>query len=364
MKSTIEKLPKSEVKIMISVPSDDFEKYHGEALTKIQEAIEIDGFRKGHAPEDQITKKFGEMIILEEMANLSLKDAYMKVLDEHKLFPIVEPHVTITKLAKGNPFEATILISVLPEVTLPDYNKVSKETVKEENFEVEAKEVDDVLLELHKGKSKDHHHDHSHDHGDHDHAHDHEHDHPESPALTDTKEVEAPVLDDTFAQSFGEQFKTLDDLKTKVKENLLLEKKQKASDKRRSAIMEALLKDVKVEVGDALIENELNRMVAQMRSDVGRFGGTWEDYLKHASKTEAELRSDWRKDAERRVTTQLILSEISKKEKLIPSEEEIDVELVRLKAMMPEADETRARDYLFQALSNEKTLAYLEGVQK
>jgi trigger factor len=354
MKSTFKKLPHSEVEIAVSVRSEDFQKYHGRAFKKLQDSIEIDGFRKGHVPEDQLVKKFGEMIVLEEMANLCLQEIYIGLLQEHKVTPIAQPKISITKLAKDNPFEATFTIPTLPEITLPSYTKIAKEEAAKVSDEaVTDKDVDDVLIELQKGKAPkhDHHHDHDgHDH--HDHAHEHAH---------DEKEVaELPVLNDEFAQSFGEQFKTLDDLKTKVRENLTLEKKQKTSEKKRSAIMEKIIAETKVDLSDALVENELDRMIGQMKADVGRFGGTWEDYLKHATKTETELRTDWRKDAERRSISQLALYEIAKQEKITPSEEEIDAELIRLKTMMPEADEDRAREYLHQALTNEKVLAFLE----
>ena len=124
--------------------------------------------------------------------------------------------------------------------------------------------------------------------------------------------------------------------------------------------LEELLTETKAEMNDILVESELDRMTAQMRSDVSRFGGTWEEYLKHAKKTEAELRVDWRKDAERRALTQLMLHAIAKKENIAPTEAEIDVELVRLMAHIKDADEERARAYLHQALTNEKVLAFLE----
>lgn len=354
MKSTIERLEKGEIKINISVPVEEFEKYHAKGLKKIQEMVQIDGFRKGSAPEDLIVKNYGEMIILEEMANICLSDVYVQALTEHKLFPIVEPRITITKLAKGNPFEVSVTIFTLPEVTLADYKHIAKAEGVGEEVVVTDADVDDVLKELQKGKSgHSHNHDHSHDH-DHE-GHDHSHDHSHEEAT-----VELPALDDVFAQSFGEEFKTLDTLKSKVRDNLVLEKKQKASEKRRTSIIEKLLVDSKADISDVLIEDELNRMVGQMKADIGRFGGTWEDYLTHAQKTEADLRVEWRKDAERRVLTQLVLNEIAKKESIAPSEEEVDVELVRLKAMMPDADERRAKEYLYQALTNEKTLKYLE----
>jgi len=366
MKSSIEKLPKSEVKISITVPADDFEKYHARGLKKIQEMVAIDGFRKGSAPEEIIVKNYGEMIILEEMANLCLADAYPEALKEHKVLPLVEPQVMITKLAKGNPFEASITIATLPEVKLADYKKIAKENAKdsdnEKGEEIADTEVDEVLKELQKGRATSTHtHDHEgHDHHDHDHAHeghDHNHDHSH-----DEKKEDAPLpeLNDEFAKSFGDEFKSLDDLKNKVRTNLVLEKKQKASDKRRTAIMEKVVAESSAELSDVIVESELNRMVAQMKGDIGRFGGTWEDYLKHAQKTESDLRSDWRKDAERRALSQLVLNEISKKENLKPTEEEIDVELIRIKASFPDADESRARDYLYQALMNEKVLKYLE----
>jgi trigger factor len=153
-------------------------------------------------------------------------------------------------------------------------------------------------------------------------------------------------------------------LKKKVRDNLALEKKQKASEKKRTAVIEKLLSETKAELHDVIIESELNRMMAQMRADIGRFGGTWEDYLKHAGKTEAELRTDWRKDAERRALTQFVLNKISDLEKIVPTDAEIEVELVRLMAVVKDADETRAREYLHQALSNEKVLKFLETGEK
>jgi trigger factor len=57
MKSTIEKLPKSEVKINFSVEAADFAKYYDKGVKEIQQVVDVDGFRKGHVPADQIIKK-------------------------------------------------------------------------------------------------------------------------------------------------------------------------------------------------------------------------------------------------------------------------------------------------------------------
>ncbi len=392
MKIEKKDLPKGEVEFKIVVEEKEFETYHAKAFTTVQSSLELDGFRKGNAPENVIVKKYGDMIILEEMANLALRDAYTKAIDEHKILPVAEPQITITKIAKGNPLELTIKVPVMPEVKLPAYKKLAKESVgTEEKIEVTDKDIQDVLEELRKGRatereihshSHDEHnhnssahtegHDHSHDghdHEGHDHAHEHEgHDHVHNektektiPSTSlGTNEIHLPELNDEFAQSFGENFKSLDDLKSKVSENLKLEKEQKAREKRRSAIMEKLVAETKIDMPEAIIENELNSMLSQMKSDVTRFGGTWEEYLTHSSKTEEQLKSDWRKDAEKRAMSQLILHRIAEAEKLIATDEEIEVELVRVLASVQDADENRAKSYLYQVLTNEKVLKFLE----
>lgn len=350
MNIKVNKFPKSEVELLISLDEKEFESYHDKGLKRVQEVVEVDGFRKGNAPEDMIVEKYGDMVILEEMANLALRDAYIKAIEEHKLSPITEPKVTITKLAKGNPLEMTIKVTLMPDVTLPSYKKLAGEAVKNsaESVEVTDKDIEDVIDELRKGRAQQHAHEHEeHDHSDPNHTH-------------DVKPEDYPPLTDEFAQSFGPDFKTVDDLKKKVGENLKLEKEQKSREKRRTAIIEKLIAETKADVPDALVEGELANMLGQFRADITRFGGTWEDYLAHVKKTEEDIKNEWRKDAEKRALSQLILHKIAEAEKLQATDEEIEVELVRLLASVQNADPERAKSYLYQALTNEKVLKFLE----
>ncbi len=372
MKIKFTKLPKSEVQLDISFDEKSFEGYHDRGFKAIQNMVEIDGFRKGNATEDAIVKKFGDMIILEEMANIAMRDAYVEAIKEHKFQPVADPKVTITKLAKGNPLELTMVVPVIPEVTLPSYKKLAKEIKSDEKIEVTDKDIDDVIEELRKGRAHQHSHEqeHSHDHdlpaqaGGHDHAgHDHAHDH-EPKEGENKKETSLPELNDEFAQSFGPDFKTLVDLRTKVGENMKLEKEQKLREKRRSAIMEKLIAETKAELPEAIVETELQNMLAQMKGDITRYGGTWEEYLTHSKKTEEEIKSSWREDAVKRSMSQIILHKIADAEKLQATNEEIEVELVRLLASMQDVDEERAKSYLYQALTNEKVLKFLEEDSK
>lgn len=350
MNIKVNKLPKSEVELSVVVDEKEFAAYRDKGFKRVQEVVEVDGFRKGNAPEDVIVKKYGEMVILEEMANLALRDAYMKAIDEHKLTPITEPKISITKLAKDNPLELTIRVTLMPEVTLPAYKKIASGVLKEndEAVEVTDKDIEDVIDELRKGRAQQHAHTHE------------EHDHTDPNHTHEVKPEEYPPLNDEFAQSFGTDFKTVADLKTKVGENLKLEKEQKVREKRRTAIVEKLISETKAELPDALVEGELNNMLAQFRGDITRFGGTWEEYLAHTKKSEDQIKSEWKTDAEKRALSQLILHKIAEAEKIQATDEEIEVELVRLLAQVQDADENRAKSYLYQALTNEKVLKFLE----
>ncbi len=376
MKIEKKDLPKGLVEFKIIVDTEEFESYHAKAFAVVQQSVEVDGFRKGNAPENLVVKKYGDMVILEEMANLALRKAYVQAVDEHKINPISEPQVSITKIAKGNPLELTITVPVMPELTLPAYKKVAKEVVNDgESIVVTDKDIEDVLEELRKGRAKEHDHAaHAHDHHDHD-GHDHSHDghdhsshnHVEESEpsainheLSAVDNIKLPELNDDFAKSFGDSFTSLVDLKSKVAENLKLEKEQKLREKRRSAIMEKLVAETKADLPDVLVEGELNNMLHQMKADITRFGGTWEEYLVHTKKTEDEIKKDWVTDAHKRAMSQLILHKIAQAEKLSATEEEVEVELVRLLATVQDADEERAKAYLYQALTNDKVLKFLE----
>ncbi len=375
MKIEKKELPKGLVEFKIIVDVEEFESFHTKAFSEIQKSVEVDGFRKGSAPEALVVKKYGEMVILEEMANLALRKAYVQAIDEHKINPISEPQVSITKIAKGNPLELTITVPVMPEITLPAYSKIAKDVVNDgETIVVTDKDIEDVLEELRKGRAKEHEHaghDHNHDHADHDHSsHNHDHDHDEHAdvkkvgEVTENKEAKTevvlPELNDDFAKSFGDSFTSLVDLKSKVSENLKLEKEQKLREKRRSAIMEKLVAETKADLPDVMIESELNNMLHQMKADITRFGGTWEEYLTHSKKTEEDIKKDWVSDAHKRAMSQLILHKIGQAEKLMATEQEVEVELVRLLATVQDADEERAKAYLYQALTNDKVLKFLE----
>lgn len=388
MKIKFEKLENGEVKMVVSLENAEFEKYKQAGLKKVREFVEIDGFRKGNAPENLITEKYGEMVILEEMAHLVINETfYSSILkenenkkDEDKIIPVSEPKISIAKIGQGSDFEYNAIFAVLPKIDLVDYKKLAKEesdkiekgefdelkkkndqAIKEDILNVSDSEVDDVVESLRKARNT----------GGHVHEDGtiHEHSHDDSEGKEDKKDEKAekeelPEINDEFAQSFGEQFKTLEDLRAKIKENLVLEKKSKLQEKKRTSILERLVKETKTSLPEALIADELERMKLQTKADVERFGSKWEDYLMHLKKTEEDLKNEWKDIAYKRVMSQLLINEIAKKEKIETSKEEIDVEALKIMTQMPEANENNVRGYVQQILINEKVMKMLDGEEK
>lgn len=343
MKEEIKKLEKSQIEITVQIPSDILMSHWDAAVKEVQKIAEIDGFRKGHVPEAIIVSKFGEIAVLEEAAQIAIKDAYPKILEKHKIDAIDYPEVRITKLAKDNPLELTVIVTVLPEVKLPDYKKLAKnvKSVKEES--VTDKEVDDTLEEVRASRAHDAHHianpdDRSHNHGD---------------------SLPLPELNDEFAQSVGE-FKTLIELKEKIKDNLQKEKENRAKDKYRVELLNTIGSEVTIDMPKILVDAEVDRMMAQLESDVARFGGTVQDYFIHMKKTEEGMRSEWRVEAERRAKMQMIMNEIAHTEKIVSSKEEIGAQVSLIQAQFKDADVTRIEAYVSQMLQNEKVLVMLE----
>src|SRR3989338_1810967 len=129
MQITVKKLPKSEVEIEGELNTDLFENYFAEALKKIGEKLEIDGFRKGKIPESVLVSKIPEISILEKMAELALGEHYPKITEKEKLDVIGRPEISITKLARKNPLGFKIKTAVLPEIKLPDYKAIAKKII-------------------------------------------------------------------------------------------------------------------------------------------------------------------------------------------------------------------------------------------
>jgi trigger factor len=349
-KTTINKLEQSIVEIVSSIDAEKFSSYEESALARIGEMMEVAGFRKGKAPADIIKKNLkNDMIVLEEMAQMAIYDAYPQILEEEKIDAIGRPEISITKIAKGSDLEFKIKTATLPVVSLADYKKIAQEEGKKEEHKEEIniseEEIAKVIEDLRKMRA---------------HQNMPPHEHEDGEEHADMKEEDLPKVDDEFAKSFG-KFENVEDLKSKIKENLKIEKETVKKDKKRMAIVEKIIENTKVEVPEILIQSEIDKLLHRLESDIANAGFKKEDYLKQIGKTEEDLRNEWHSDGEKRAKLELIIHEISNKENLKAEKEEIEKEALNITKMYKEADPVRAKAYVEQMLTNEKVFNFLEN---
>lgn len=152
---------------------------------------------------------------------------------------------------------------------------------------------------------------------------------------------------------------TLPDYK-KIAKKKIQDLGQKEKEELRFSIIDAIVGETKIVLPEALIEGELQQMFAQFEGDLSRAGLSVADYMKRASKTEEDLRKEWRGTAEKRAKTQLALHAIAEKEKLQPEKEKVEESVARMMAQYKDVDERRARAYITSVLLNEKVFEFLE----
>lgn len=358
-KIIVKKLPKSEAEIEGEIDSEVFESYFAKALKKLGENFELDGFRKGKIPENVLLAKIPEINILEEMAEMALSEHYPKILEDEKIDAIGRPEISITKLARKNPLGFKIKTAVLPEVKLPEYKNIAKEIISkitdaEKNILVSEEELENTIMDIRKSRA------------------DKKHigdtiaePHPD-PLLSKEREPRAgkvddlPEFNDTFVQAIG-PFKDVADFKTKLRENIKLEKENKLKEKTRLKIIEKIIEKSEIDLPDILVEIELDKILYNMESDITQMGLKFEDYLKHLNKTKDDLRKEFKKDGEMKAKFALVLNEIGKVEKIVADEEQAAKEIAAILEHYKDADPERARAHIENVLTNEKIFQLLEN---
>ncbi len=349
MKVNINKLHKSELEIAGELDAASFEAYYTRALKKIGENLKLDGFRDGKIPESVLASKIPEITILEEMAQMALNEHYPKILEGEKIDAISRPEISITKLARNNPLGFKIKTAVLPKVILPDYKKLAKEVMegmadKEKDVEVTEEDVENTIMDIRKSRApkidmKDI---------------------PETAKDAKLSEPELPELSDDFVKGLG-PFENVADFRSKLKENIKIEKVNTLKEKTRLKIIEKIIDESEVELPEILVEIELDKILYKMESDITQMGLKFEDYLVHLNKKREDLKKDFRNDAEKKAKLALVLNDIAKVEKIVPDKEAVAREVAHILEHYKDADPERSEMHAENVLTNEMIFAFLEN---
>ena len=170
------------------------------------------------------------------------------------------------------------------------------------------------------------------------------------------REKEVPALDDDFVKEASETANTVDEYKAEIREKLEKQAEQKADNAFESEILEAVVENTKIDLPEAMIEEQIDNMLRDMEMRLMYQGMRLDDYLKYTGQTREDLRKVYHDEAERRVRTQLTLEEIRKVEEIKAEEADIDEEMKSL------AEQSRKSLEDFKASLTENDKKYFEEV--
>lgn len=127
MKSDVETLSPTRVKLTVEVPFDEMKDSLDAAYGRIAKQVSIPGFRKGKVPARIIEQRFGRGAVLEEAVNDALPKAYDEAVREHKVIPVGQPTVDVTEIEDGKHLAFTAEVDVRPEFDLPEFSSLRVE---------------------------------------------------------------------------------------------------------------------------------------------------------------------------------------------------------------------------------------------
>ena len=421
MKVTKKDLGKSQLEIEFELDEQEFKEYIEKTLERLKSHTKMDGFRQGQVPNDLLEKKVGIENLLMDAGDLAVKKSYSKFVIENNLEPIGEPEVQIKKVAKGSPFLFTVKISVLPDIDLPDYKDVASK-IKIQEVLVDEKEIQEALEYLQKSRAKfsqvekvselkdfveiEYENENINSGkpvkdrftiGEGGFMKDFEDNilgmksgdqkefkakFPENAPnnlggkesnfkvkMISVQKMELPEMNDEFAKSLG-MFDTLVALKDNLKEGIGAEKNENEKQKRRGEILSKIAEKIKFELPEKMVELEKDRLLHDLKHQVAdQFKMSFEDYLKSVSKTEEDVKKNFKLEAEKRIKNYLVLRQIGKAENIDVSREEIEEEMNKFiknysKEQAEKIDIGQLKEYTKSAIYNEKVFTFLEKLSK
>ncbi|GAA0937723.1 trigger factor [Virgisporangium aurantiacum] len=378
MKSTVETLSATRVRLAIEVPFDELKPSLQKAYREISTQVTIPGFRRGKVPPQVIDQRVGRVNILNEAVQDAIPGQIVAAVREHDVKTLGRPEVEITEFSDGEPLKFTAEVDVRPEIALPapeeitvtvEPVEVTDEAIDEQvgslrerfatlktveraaadgdyvqidlaatvdGVEVEGGSATNVSHEVGSGKllagldevlvgmsaSDSTTFDTKLVGGDHAGS-----DATVAVTVRSVKEKQLPELDDEFAQ-LASEFDTLDELREDVKGRLLRASRMEKLYSARDEALKALIAATAVPVPESVVSDEVESRKDAMKEQLQGAGASWEEYLEAQSKTEEEVDSELTESATEAVQVQLLLDTYADREEIQVSDDEFGHEVV------------------------------------
>lgn len=376
----LERLEGNKAKLTYKVGADVFEAAVQAAYLKNRGKYKVMGFRQGKAPRKIIEMEYGKGVFYDEAIDAVWGPAYDAAIEEHKLFPVDQPELSINSIGEDG-VEFTATVQLRPEVKLGQYKGLSvpksdltvtdeevdkaleEEREKQARFadvEREAAEGDRLLLDysgtvdgvkFEGGTAEDQ----TLVLGSHMFipgfeeqligvkAGEHRDVNVTFPTEYHAKELagkaavfacdvkavqvkELPVLDDELIADISE-FDTVAEWKADKKEKMMEDKKKAAETARENAVMTGACDNAIVDIPAVMIDREADYMLRDLEYRLSGSGLDMGAYCKYLGTTVEEMKKNYRPEAERRVKTQLVINAIIDAEGIAASDEEVEAEI-------------------------------------
>lgn len=429
MEIKINSLQKSKKEIIVSLNQKDLLPFKEEALKELNKDLQINGYRLGKAPLSIAENHLSSLKVYERMTSLAIDQIYPKIIKDKKIQAIGYPSINITKIVPNQEVEFKAEVAIIPQVELPNYQEIAQKIPKnkKESLTIEEKEIEQALLWLQDSRANLEQVSRSAEKEDIvtidyqikedkkliENGEDKNYsfilgkgsfipgfedniigmktgeekkfelivpkDWPQknlqnkklniNVSLKEIKTKKLPILNDEFAQSIG-KFKTLEDLKKNIKEGLLLEKKQKETERWRLEALEKIIAETKIDLPEILVQNEIEKMVEELKAQLEKMQLPFDKYLEQIKKSEEDLKKEFKELAEKRVSSALVLREIASIEKIEASEKEIEEKVNGILSQIPETEkkekinQDNLKEFALGIIRNEKVFEILEGTQK
>ena len=366
MKTDVEELSPTRVRLTIEVPFEELKPNVDQAYREVARQVRIPGFRPGRIPPRVIDQRVGRVAVLEQAVNEAVPQLYGKALAEHEVFALGQPDVEITKLDDGKELTFTAEVDVRPSFEIPDLDgmpvtvddaDVTPDQVEEylgtlrERFAslkgadrpagsgdyvsidlaaaVAGKPVEDAqasgisyevgsgsmlegldeaLAGMAAGETKIF--------------------SAElaggklagmsadvSVTVNSVKTKELPDLDDDFAQSASE-FDTVGELRAGTRKQLQAMRRAGQAGQARERALDALLGRIDIPLPERVIDQEIEGRWQSLAERLERSDTTLETYLEGTGMTREELQEDFGQDARRSVKAQFILDKLAVQEEI------------------------------------------------
>ena len=150
MKTTVENLDPSRIKLTVEVPYEELKPSLDAAYKEIGSQIQVPGFRRGHVPNRVIDQRVGRGTVIQEAVNNKLSDFYRDAITEAERVPMLQPEVDVVELPNatgenGGQLAFSAEVTVRPVIELPD---LSKTELTVDAVEVTDEDVDTEMDNL------------------------------------------------------------------------------------------------------------------------------------------------------------------------------------------------------------------------